>query len=539
MADVQLLVANAKLVKGVGAGHSWWAEQFCAGSGDDAVDVILTEIADKRIVVDEIGARSHQAPAPSPTRLFGPTVALRAIAACQLCTTHTLSAAHTAKVDAGIVTHDFLDYLSKYGRGWALGNHPWFTFQTIGGAVATGSHGSSMTYGSLSSDDQLLALDVVLANGTLAQFSKASHPFLWKALQVSVGRLGIITALTFKIVPNEPMYRWKVDTRIETFLAQMKRLQDGYIRDGDNAPEVEEVDGVQYCAFYTRRKTSDAALWRSRANWVGKAPRAPAAWSQPPVQVPVADALSDAQLAAKLASGAPSALFRQPRTVTQRGSPLGFLLPFVGLPRSFGDGTALSMAPLFENGTYPARTAIIAESLSVYTGQTDGVAYDQYEASVPMSRVHTCFSALNEKMYGPEQRWRGLRAPGLIRFVKKETGLLSHTTDGSRVYLNIEDYVKYQSYDAVNQDFQAAWAVLRSPACQGRMHWGKTGWPESGFVGAREYPTTWCDFGCAVRELDPNNKFRSASHIWDWSANDMQRCCIQGQGFNHDACTCK
>ncbi len=53
----------------------------------------------------------------------------------------------------------------RYGKGWTLGNFPWFTFQTVGGAVVTGSHGSSLSYGSLSSDDMLLALDVVVANG--------------------------------------------------------------------------------------------------------------------------------------------------------------------------------------------------------------------------------------------------------------------------------------------------------------------------------------------------------------------------------------
>jgi hypothetical protein len=34
--------------------------------------------------------------------------------------------------------------------------------------------------------------------GTLVQVSKSSHPFLWKALQVSVGRLGVITAVTVR-----------------------------------------------------------------------------------------------------------------------------------------------------------------------------------------------------------------------------------------------------------------------------------------------------------------------------------------------------
>jgi hypothetical protein len=80
----------------------------------------------------------------------------------------------------------------------------------------------------------------------------------------------------------------------------------------------------------------------------------------------------------------------------------------------------------------------------------------QYEVSISLSRVHSCYAALTEKLYGPELRWRGFRSPGLLRFVKGEAGLLSPTNGGTRAYINIEDYVKYQSFDASNQDFQAS-----------------------------------------------------------------------------------
>lgn len=58
-------------------------------------------------------------------------------------------------VDAGVVTVHLLDYLANYvtsdaPAGWTLPAFPWFVYQTIGGAVATGSHGSSLSYNSLS-----------------------------------------------------------------------------------------------------------------------------------------------------------------------------------------------------------------------------------------------------------------------------------------------------------------------------------------------------------------------------------------------------
>ena len=46
--------------------------------------------------------------------------------------------------------------------------------------------------------------------------------------------------------------------------------------------------------------------------------------------------------------------------------------------------------------------------------------------------------------------------------------------------------------------------ILRSD-CGARLHWGKAGWPQWGacFDGAREYPATWCHFGCAVHARPP------------------------------------
>ncbi len=67
---------------------------------------------------------------------------------------------------------------------------------TVGGLVAAGSHGTSLLNGSLSS--QVVAITAVLANGTVMEFSAEKDPRLFKAMQVSVGRLGIITQVTLR-----------------------------------------------------------------------------------------------------------------------------------------------------------------------------------------------------------------------------------------------------------------------------------------------------------------------------------------------------
>eukprot|EP00879_Flechtneria_rotunda_P027130 GHRR01029003.1.p1 GENE.GHRR01029003.1~~GHRR01029003.1.p1 ORF type:complete len:256 (+),score=58.73 GHRR01029003.1:545-1312(+) len=92
-------------------------------------------------------------------------------------------ASESVWVDAGVITMDLLEYLSNYvtpaaPAGWTLGAFPWFVYQSIGGAVATETHGSSLTHKSLS--NQVLALDVVLANGTRRVFANETDPFLMR-----------------------------------------------------------------------------------------------------------------------------------------------------------------------------------------------------------------------------------------------------------------------------------------------------------------------------------------------------------------------
>ena len=48
--------------------------------------------------------------------------------------------------------------------------------------------------------------------------------------------------------------------------------------------------------------------------------------------------------------------------------------------------------------------------------------------------------------------------------------------------------------------------MLLGDGCNGRLHWGKCGWPryESCFDGAASFPETWCSFGCAVQVDSPS-----------------------------------
>ena len=82
--------------------------------------------------------------------------------------------------------------------GWALANLASLPHITVAGAVATGTHGSGDGIGSLAT--QVTALEVVGWDGELRRLDR-SHPDLAGAV-VSLGRLGVVTALELEIEPS-------------------------------------------------------------------------------------------------------------------------------------------------------------------------------------------------------------------------------------------------------------------------------------------------------------------------------------------------
>lgn len=109
--------------------------------------------------------------------------------------------------------------------------------------------------------------------------------------------------------------------------------------------------------------------------------------------------------------------------------------------------------------------------------------------------------------------------------------------------MNFEDYV--QPSGGGDNIKLGKFTRLFLDQCGARMHWGKAGWPKHlpCFNGAAAYPETWCDFGCAVHQLDPEGKFRTESKLWQWNATkdgvpvEYGSCCTP-QGFDKAQCMC-
>lgn len=81
-------------------------------------------------------------------------------------------------------------------QGLALTNMGDIQAQTVSGAIGTGTHGTGRSSASIAA--QVAGLEVVLADGSIVACNPQSHPDLFEAARISIGTIGVITAVTFR-----------------------------------------------------------------------------------------------------------------------------------------------------------------------------------------------------------------------------------------------------------------------------------------------------------------------------------------------------
>jgi L-gulono-1,4-lactone dehydrogenase len=107
------------------------------------------------------------------------------------------SVAKTITVDAGVRMGDVTRALGRHGL--SLPSLAFLPEMTAGGAVATATHGTNHTSGTMS--DFVKSLDIVLASGETKTFSnELVSEAQMRAARVSVGMLGVITRIVFQAI---------------------------------------------------------------------------------------------------------------------------------------------------------------------------------------------------------------------------------------------------------------------------------------------------------------------------------------------------
>ena len=115
-----------------------------------------------------------------------------------------------------------------FENGLAMENLGDIDVQSVAGALSTGTHGCGIELGVLAT--QLISITMVTANGEILELDPASTPEKFKAAQVSLGTLGIITRMGFQL---QPSYKLKYESEKKTFDHVLENLDD-YINNNRN-----------------------------------------------------------------------------------------------------------------------------------------------------------------------------------------------------------------------------------------------------------------------------------------------------------------
>lgn len=124
-----------------------------------------------------------------------------------------------ATIKAGTKLYTLGDLL--YENGLAMENLGDIDKQSIGGTIGTGTHGTGLNFGTIST--QVKALRFVNGVGEIVKCSEIENFELFKAAQVSLGALGIITAITLQCVPA---YRLKLVNKKEPLKEVMQTFKE-------------------------------------------------------------------------------------------------------------------------------------------------------------------------------------------------------------------------------------------------------------------------------------------------------------------------
>ena len=157
----------------------------------------------------------------------------RGIRSCRLCASDDVlisldhlagvqwadTAACRAAIHAGTKIHALGEPLAAHGL--ALENQGDVDVQAIAGAVSTGTHGTGPTLGSIST--QVVGLRIVTATGEVVDCSAEADAELFRAAQVSLGALGVITSVRLRLLP---LYRLHEQVRREPLKECLDSLEE-------------------------------------------------------------------------------------------------------------------------------------------------------------------------------------------------------------------------------------------------------------------------------------------------------------------------
>jgi len=255
------------------------------------------------------------------------------------------SSSGLVKVGGGTVLADLNQRLHELGLGMEnLGD---IDRQTVAGAISTGTHGTGAKLRNISS--QVVAMELVLADGSVRELTADGDPDLLRAARVSIGALGAIVSVTLRCLPAFTLHRVDKPEPREEVLDRFQERADAH-----EHFELFTFPYADSALVLERNRTEGPPRPRSRSaaylndvvleNWALEA--VSAAGKAMPRAIP-----SLSRFAAKLASGSTSTdrsdrIFANERRVR-------FTEMEYGVPREHGPEAARRVIEWVRSNRYP------------------------------------------------------------------------------------------------------------------------------------------------------------------------------------------
>ena len=132
-------------------------------------------------------------------------------------------AAQTVTVESGISYGELCPQLDQ--QGFALHNLASLPHISVAGACATGTHGSGVTNGNLSS--AVSALEMVTAGGDVVRIARDTDPEIFHGAVVNLGALGVVTKVTLDV---QPAFAMRQDVYLDLPMAHAIEHLDDIVR---------------------------------------------------------------------------------------------------------------------------------------------------------------------------------------------------------------------------------------------------------------------------------------------------------------------
>jgi FAD-linked oxidoreductase len=190
---------------------------FLTPTSVDALKAALRDAAAKRGTVRVVGSGHSFPPLCATDETMVSLEALHGIESVD-------APAREAVVWAGTNLRELGTLLASHGL--AMENLGDINKQSLGGALGTGTHGTGMGLGILST--QAAEMTLVTASGDEVMASESASPELLQAARVSLGALGVVTRVRLRLLPA---YRLKLTRRnlgLEECLAGLDAARAGH-----------------------------------------------------------------------------------------------------------------------------------------------------------------------------------------------------------------------------------------------------------------------------------------------------------------------